>query len=635
MRLFKQTCIKTRSDGVTVTYYEPCADIYVQSYDLKEDRFVRRKVTGYSRHDNVRMFKVSSLKGDFKPFSVSYDDSLIVLHDNKPVKVSPLKIKENPSAYSLIRKGYSPVPATDISIEDEGASTAYDLTVEGTFTFCNDDGIVLQDTMAAYFPITVEAETDVKENIHIDANMYTKCGGKLTLEPDHDIVYGIYILSMKKPDALPAPLYKYMIENKLTSIDRKSLKEFLDEYIKSGDSRSRAKILDELSQIGFMVSTRYSEALLSVENIKKSIVPIEERRKLYDEYISGNITMSQYMEKEKEMTESIHDVCPMTGIVESGSRGSWDQLRQLFVSRGFVTDISGEVIKVPIYKNLIEGLDSKSMFLSCYGVRKGLGDIADNTAVSGVMTRQMIYMAANTFQSSSRKDCGTNSYLPVTLNNETEARAVIGRYIFIDNNRNMERITEKNYKNYIGCEIKLRSPIFCEGKHLCSYCCPHKKRSELEGKRWNVGLVAAASLSEPLTQMVLRTFHHSGSVRDGGDVIQDLAGVRKFFSKPKFTSKNVQNAVMTLFRSFVSKKFIKLLYFEILISCMMWTTLKDGRRVKWRRHQKKRMYPISMNKVPSYETFLLGASYGCLSGRLINSIGRKVGATPFESLICD
>jgi hypothetical protein len=170
--------------------------------------------------------------------------------------MSPEEVMEDPKRYSLIRTDGKRIPLLHATIcRDFDMHEAYDLTVEGTFNFPTEDGIIVQDTMAAYFPVTEEARQDISENVHIDSNMYTKCGGKLTLEPDHDIVYGIYILSIKKPDSLPAPLYKFMRENRYESIDRKKLKQFLDEYLRE-DTKRRAKILDEISQIGFMVATR-------------------------------------------------------------------------------------------------------------------------------------------------------------------------------------------------------------------------------------------------------------------------------------------------------------------------------------------------------------------------------------------
>ena len=640
-KLFKYVRTDYKEDGRVIIYYEPTTDMYVDSYDRTTCTFCKRKVLGYSRHLFTKMWRISDFYGRYSPLYVSGDKSLVVEDDRDGMAkvMSPEEVMEDPSHYSFIKIDGTRISLDRATISREfSMNESYDLTVEGTFNFPTEDGIIVQDTMAAYFPITEEAMQDVSENVHIDSNMYTKCGGKLTLEPDHDIVYGIYILSIKKPEVLPAPLYKFMRENKYESIDRKKLKQFLDEYLRE-DTKRRAKILDEISQIGFMVSTRYSGALLSVENIKASMVPIEERKKLYEEYMKGGMTVSDYMKREAEMVESVKKDCVMTDIVESGSRGSWDQLKQLFVSRGFVTDVTGKIMKVPIYKNLTEGLDSRSMFLSCYGVRKGLADVADNTGVSGLMTRNLIYMAANTFQSSSRKACDSKRFLRMDINDEEEARAILGRYIFTDDTcNNMERITIDNYKQYIGCSVRLRSPLFCTDKHLCHFCCPHKELHELrKGKRWNVGLVSAASISEPLTQMVLRTFHHSGAAKKAMDndmddnAITDLSGVGRFFRKPKFTVDNVDKAVKKLFETFRGKKFIKFLYLEILISCLMWTKKKH----KWRLAQDEEMKPVSMINVPGYESFLLGASHGLFARRALPSVGRSVGRSTFERLITD
>lgn len=640
--LFK--LLKTEGD---ITYYSPETDVYVISFDLNSNTFIRKRVLSYTVHKNVDMVRITDSKKRFKPFSVSNEESIIVYdtHELRSKKINPYEAKWEQERYKLIQYigdgSYTYIDMNDINMQKDDNTTAYDLTVEGTYTFCTEDGIVLQDTISVHFPMSEEVRNNINKTCSIDANLFSKHSDSLILEMNHDIVYGLFLLSKAKPDSLPLPLYKYMTDNKIDHIDKITLKEFLNKYIKDNPKES-SSIIDELCRLGFMVSTRYNQALLSLDNIINSIVPLDKRKDLYDRYKSGLITMDEYLSEENKMIDSIRNKCVMNDIVSSGSRGNWNQLKQMFVQRGFVTDVTGKIHEEPIYKNLCEGLDSRSVFNSCYGVRKGLADIADNTAVSGTFTRKLIYASIGAVQGSSKKPCDTKHYLSLNVSDELLAKSLIGRYIFNDNTcSSMTRITEDNYKDFTGKDIRLRSPIFCTDKRFCHYCCPHKELSDLEkNKEYNVGLVAAATLSEPLTQLVLRTFHTSGSatkIVNGKehDIVNDLSGIMRIFSKSRFKSEqDVKEVILKLFYSFTDKKFIRLLYFETLISCMMWkrNRNKDG-YIKWRRSCNGRIITVPISKVPSYESLLHGAAFSNISRKLIQSIDKPVGATSFERII--
>lgn len=650
MKLFKEIKKDVKENGVVVTHYEPMAEVTILSMNLDTGKFEEKKVTDFSKHENIKMYKFHDTKERFKDFWLSDNHSAIVkdVQTSLYIKVTPLDITLEPTRFNLIKRLDNNerllIPCNEITIElDNTKTTGYDFTVEDNYTFMTND-IVVQDSMAAYFTMTQEAQESLIKHCHIDNNLFTNFNDELTLSLGHDIVYGIFLLSKRKPSALPEPLYKYMQEQKWDCINKKRLAEFLNYYVRL--DKKNSDIVNKLVTLGFTIASRYSQTLLSFDNIEKSIIPMGKRKELFDKYMNKEITMFQYVQEEDKMINDLKEICIFTDLIESGSRGSWQQAKQMFCQRGFVTNSAGHIKPVPVWKNLTEGLDSRSMFLSCYGVRKGLADVADNTAVSGAFTRGLIYLGLEAKQGSQKKPCKTTNYLKFKPSDEKMAKALIGRYIFTDDLCNdMERITRENYKSYIGQELRLRSPIFCEDPEFCHYCCPHKELNELEpGKSYNVGVVAAGALSEPLTQLTLRSFHTSGSltkISEGveddqdKDITYDIIGIQKMFSKPDFDQYTVNDWVRKLYLSFLDKKNIKLMLFEVLASCLMWVKPEDEDEpnIHWRLAQDRELMLIGYSKVPEYESFLLGAAFKNFKRKLLSSIGKEVGNSLFDRMI--
>ena len=73
-------------------------------------------------------------------------------------------------------------------------------------------------------------------------------------------------------------------------------------------------------------------------------------------------------------------------MLDSGARGSKDQIRQLSGMRGLMAkpqksgSEGGQTIENPILANFKEGLSVLEYFISTHGARKGLADTALKTA---------------------------------------------------------------------------------------------------------------------------------------------------------------------------------------------------------------------------------------------------------------
>jgi len=641
-----------------ISHYKPTVNILIEA--ISEDGKIEMKpITDFSVHENLVMYKVHDRLNRFKDFWASDDHSLLAIDRGKVYKISPKEILEKrdkeiinmiyknpPSDASHVSElGIIFINANELDITlDPSKTTAYDFTVENYFTFRLADGLFVQDSMAAYFTLTEEAEAELRDKVSIDNNLFMDFDKRnLTLQPGHDIVYGIYLLSKRKPEALPKPLHEYMVAQGWDSVNKKRLKEFLVYHI--GLDKRNAKIIDEITQLGFTIATKYNQTHLSIENIISSIVPLEKRQALYDRYMKKEISMFEYMEEDEKMTDELKKICVFTDLIESGSRGSWPQAKQMFQQRGFVSNSVGQVMPTPVMRNLAEGLDSRELFLSCYGVRKGIADISDNTAVSGTFTRALIYLGLEAKQGDHKKPCDTKKYLNLNVEDEKMASALFGRYIFLDDEcKEMVRVTRENYKTFINQNVRLRSPIYCVNHEYCHYCSPYKELNEIEkGKTYNVGINAAGSLGEPTTQMVLRVFHTSGAsgkISDNQDgkqgVVQDLRGTIGLFSKPNFTFQTLPNYLYKIYKTYSEYKEIPMLYFEVLLSCLMWTKSDPNLEevdVLWRLKQDNTLELVGYNKVPSLYGFLLGCAFKNFKRRLLSSLNKNVGNSIFEKLI--
>ena len=242
---------------------------------------------------------------------------------------------------------------------------------------------------------------------------------------------------------------------------------------------------------------------------------------------------------------------PIRLMVESGARGSLQQIRQLAGMRGLMAKPSGRIIETPIKANFREGLRVLEYFSSTHGARKGLADTALKTADSGYLTRKLADVAQNVVIT--MQDCGTLNGITKGVVRKGDSievplsRSVFGR-VARDNIVNVvddtlivaenEIITESAAKRLeeLGFEkIRVRSPLTCEAPlGVCAKCYGMDlSRGDLAETGLAVGIVAAQSIGEPGTQLTMRTFHIGGTASrriEESEVRAKRTGVAKYYN---------------------------------------------------------------------------------------------------------
>ncbi|MCK5613837.1 hypothetical protein KAR91_68870, partial [Candidatus Pacearchaeota archaeon] len=389
------------------------------------------------------------------------------------------------------------------------------------------------DQMAVYIPISEVSKQEVIDKFLISRNYTNPANGSLSTTPSQDIILGIYMLTAGKFEELNELVeckgkevrkctamfnnclpddYPVVLDTVNAAVLIPVLNNIKDNYPHEITSQT----LDAIKKLGFKYVTMFGATM----SLQGAIVP------------GANELQAQIFEPEDvrdqlhnvssvENTQFLKDTFKYSYMIESGARGSWDQARQIVLTRGFISNFRGQIIPQPIKSSFLNGLNQKEFFNSTYGSRKGLLDVALNTGTSGYLSRKLIFTCANLTLDMNNRDCGSTDYLDVYVADERKAKMMVGKYYYEGGQLNL--VTEGNYKTFIDQTLRVRSPIYCKTPGICCTC--YGELNLLVNSRF-IGVVAAQSLGETNTQLVLRTFHTSGVavVRDSdgeGDMKQD------------------------------------------------------------------------------------------------------------------
>ena len=332
------------------------------------------------------------------------------------------------------------------------------------------------------------------------------------------------------------------------------LGDLIDKSYKFANHEKTVETLDKLKELGFKEATKagvsigIDDMIIPVEKDQEimaakkeidavekqyqrgTITPSERYNKIIDIWTHATDKISNVMLKTLEDNQGKDEFNPVALMVDSGSRGNRQQVRQLAGVRGLMAKPSGDIIEKPILSNFREGLTVLEYFISTHGARKGLADTALKTADSGYMTRKLVDVAQDVIILET--DCGTANgiWMEAIYEGEEEvvhlADRLIGRHACedilnpIDPDTKLvkagKEITEDAAQTIedVGLDrIKVRSVLTCETKHGVCACC--YGRNLATGKRAKhgeaVGIIAAQSIGEPGTQLTMRTFHIGGT----------------------------------------------------------------------------------------------------------------------------
>ncbi len=339
-------------------------------------------------------------------------------------------------------------------------------------------------------------------------------------------------------------------------LSKKSLRTIISKVIKKCGIPRSAQFLDDIKNLGYKMafkgglSFNLGDVIIPAEKeqlVKEGNEQVQEVMANYSMgFITNNERYNQIIDIWTHVNSRLSDTLmkqisadqqgfnPVYMMLDSGARGSKDQIRQLSGMRGLMAKPQkagaegGQIIENPILANFKEGLSVLEYFISTHGARKGLADTALKTADAGYLTRRLVDVAHDVIIH--EEDCGTLRGLVCTeIKNNDEVVASLGERILgrvsvhdiVDpisgelivaageeiNDEVADRINASPIES-----VEIRSVLTCEAKHgVCAKCYGRNlATNRLVQKGEAVGVIAAQSIGEPGTQLTLRTFHVGG-----------------------------------------------------------------------------------------------------------------------------
>ncbi len=345
-------------------------------------------------------------------------------------------------------------------------------------------------------------------------------------------------------------------------LTKKSLRDIITDVLTKTGTAATAKFLDDIKNMGYMTAFRgglsFNLGDVIIPDIKDSLVEqanadVDEVMSSYNMgFITNNERYNQIIDiwthansklttqVMKELSSDNQGFNSVYMMLDSGARGSKEQIRQLCGMRGLMAKpqksgaAGGEIIENPILSNFKEGLSVLEYFISTHGARKGLADTALKTADAGYLTRRLVDVAQDVIIS--EEDCGTLRGLVATALKKNEevveplSERILGRVTVHDiihpitqeviahsGDQLTEAICKVIDESPIE-EVEIRSVLTCESKQgVCAKCYGRNLATGKMVQRGEaVGVVAAQSIGEPGTQLTLRTFHVGGVA--GGNI---------------------------------------------------------------------------------------------------------------------
>ena len=357
-------------------------------------------------------------------------------------------------------------------------------------------------------------------------------------------------------------------------LTKKSLRGIIGGILKVTDIPTTGNFLDEIKNMGYkfafqgglsfslgdiiipeekttMIAEANNEVDGIVMNYNMGMLTQKER---YNQVIdiwgrTNNQLTELSMKRLREDQQGFNSVYMM---LDSGARGSKEQIRQLTGMRGLMakpkksTAGGGEIIENPILSNFKEGLSILEYFISTHGARKGLADTALKTADAGYLTRRLVDVSQDVIIN--EDDCGTLRGLDVTplkkndeivesLSDRIEGRVALQDVFHPLNDELLVgagEVISSQSANAIEASgldvVQVRSPLTCESQRGICAKCYGQSLSTLNNVQIGeaVGVIAAQSIGEPGTQLTLRTFHVGGVA---GNISEDNKLIAKFDGK--------------------------------------------------------------------------------------------------------
>lgn len=207
------------------------------------------------------------------------------------------------------------------------------------------------------------------------------------------------------------------------------------------------------------------------------------------------------------LTEKIYDSIPSNYTLYKLSKIKFRKVQFIrsLISIGYIADNNNMVDYKPVTTNILSGLTEDEFFRTSFGTRKGIVDKDKNVPNAGYMQRTMIINLSNL--ELIEDDCESDRYFEIEIKNENHCFSLNNRY-YLDPKTNELKLFDGFDLTNIGKTFNFRSPITCKTKNfkLCKKCFGNYNISSPF-----VGVLAGQYIEERITQLIISSFHTSGS----------------------------------------------------------------------------------------------------------------------------
>jgi DNA-directed RNA polymerase subunit beta' len=339
-------------------------------------------------------------------------------------------------------------------------------------------------------------------------------------------------------------------------LTKKALRDIIADILKRTDNATTAQFLDDIKDLGYKMAYRGGLSFnlddviipdVKAEMVAEGFAGVDE---VLNNYNMGFITNNEryngvidiWTHVNAKLTQSVMKTISTDKqgfnsvymMLDSGARGSKEQIRQLCGMRGLMAkpqksgSTGSQIIENPILANFKEGLSVLEYFISTHGARKGLADTALKTADAGYLTRRLVDVAQDVIIN--LEDCGTlrglvasalknNEEVVASLSERILGRTTVhdiyhpltGKLIIKSGEEIIEDVAAIIEDSPIE-SVEIRSVLTCEAENgVCAKCYGRNlATAKMIQLGEAVGVISAQSIGEPGTQLTLRTFHVGG-----------------------------------------------------------------------------------------------------------------------------
>lgn len=433
----------------------------------------------------------------------------------------PVMMNRAPSLHKFSIMAFQPTLTKGLSIEVPGLIVKpYGMDFDG-------------DTAVLHTPVTEKARKEAFD-LMPSKNLYDPANRRLNYTLDQEAVMGLHLLSEAK-DGLSK--VNALLPKDIPHFDKVITKDEINKilsHVAEKHPNQYADIAHKLKDLGDHYGTQagFTVSLKDLPNNEKMVKDIFKPAlsALGSKSLSSKHKLEALLKADKELkSKSLDDTSNrFVKMVTSQSKGSVGNIAQITTAPGLLTDHNGQVIMRPVLGNYGQGMDFPDYWTGIYSARKGSLDKQLMTAKPGDLNKQIVNTSMNLVIS--EHDCGTHHGLEMSSHDGH----IVGRYTTdgtLISKSNLDSFKKKDH-------VIVRSPSSCQSPHgICQKCYGIDEYGHLPKIGDNVGIKAAQSISQPLTQAAMKTFHTGGIASAGGGITGGFEAVHNFITAPE-TFKN-------------------------------------------------------------------------------------------------